>query len=661
MNLSFELSGSQINGARDYQEDAFLITHLGESGNGEGASLVIVADGMGGHAAGNVASNMAVQTFNKYLTANYPTEEMPRILRESVMAANGSITETVRETAALKGMGCTLVAVVLEKDKMWWVSVGDSNLYLLRDKKLTKKNADHSYGGFLDKMAAAGKPVEPEEGFSRNMLMSALTGDEIAEIDCPENPLELQAGDRIVIATDGLNTLTEGKLIQFSEWSKTPKEYCETLLKAVDDEKLPRQDNTTAVVCDCTAKGGAQPAEPPPPPKEERKADEDDTQPTIPRADVEAAMAEAEAARVAEHDEEAARARKKRLTLAVGIIGVAAIGAAAGWLMLNRPARQTHPEPMTQAGGPQPATPAPTPAEKPKPALVQAPAKQTTAPAEPASAPPSAASAPGEAPAKAEEGHATAQTTAGVKPAAKPETFRDHLKSGGEGPEMVWIPAGSYEMGAPPTSIRFNERPQHEVHVPRFAMSVYEVTFDQYARFARATGHRLPAFVGRDRKTYPVVNVSWDDAVSYARWLSEQTGHHYHLPSEAEWEYAASAGTMTDYWWGQQIGHDHAECFGCNTGAPPGMPTKVGSFAPNPFGVYDTAGNVAEWVYDCYHPNYQGAPSDGSVWKGGDCSERVIRGGAYDTPPPSLRSRARDKMPSNQGYDDVGIRLARDP
>ena len=141
---TFDISGAQIDGARDYQEDAFLITHLGE---GEGGSLVIVADGMGGHAAGNVASNMAVQTFNKHLTGNFPSEHLPQLLNEAILQANNSISETVRETAALKGMGCTLVAIVLEENRLRWVSVGDSHLYICRDGQLRKLNADHSYGG----------------------------------------------------------------------------------------------------------------------------------------------------------------------------------------------------------------------------------------------------------------------------------------------------------------------------------------------------------------------------------------------------------------------------------------------------------------------------------------------------------------------------------
>ena len=112
MGFTFDISGSQINGARDYQEDAYLITHLSDD-SGEGASLVVVADGMGGHAAGNVASNMAVQTFNKYLTGNFPSEKLHEVLRNAALAANQSITETVTETPALRGMGCTLVGALL--------------------------------------------------------------------------------------------------------------------------------------------------------------------------------------------------------------------------------------------------------------------------------------------------------------------------------------------------------------------------------------------------------------------------------------------------------------------------------------------------------------------------------------------------------------------
>ncbi|MGH7461832.1 MAG: PP2C family protein-serine/threonine phosphatase, partial [Longimicrobiales bacterium] len=239
MTLQFELAGAQIDGARDYQEDAFLITHLTDA-NGNPSSLVIVADGMGGHAAGNVASNMAVQAFNKHVSANYPAENPGKILRECVLRANKSIKETTAETPALAGMGCTMVAAILEAGKLWWASVGDSHLYLIRNKELIKKNADHSYGGFLDRMAAAGTPVEPEPGLARNMLMSAVTGDDINEIDAPDTSFQLQTGDRVLLCSDGMDTLSTGKIIQFSEWSEAPKECAEALLKAVEDAAMPR-------------------------------------------------------------------------------------------------------------------------------------------------------------------------------------------------------------------------------------------------------------------------------------------------------------------------------------------------------------------------------------------------------------------------------------
>ncbi|MEQ8233222.1 MAG: protein phosphatase 2C domain-containing protein, partial [Gammaproteobacteria bacterium] len=248
--VSYDIAGSQIDGARDYQEDAFLITHLGDSEAETSASMCIVADGMGGHAAGNVASNMAVQTFNRHLSKNYPSSELASVLYDAVLQANGSITATVAETAALKGMGCTLVACVIERNQLRWVSVGDSHLYLLRDDTLRKMNADHSYGGFLDRMAAAGTPVEAEAGFSRNMLMSALTGDDIAEIDCPGEPLTLTGGDRVILSSDGLDTLPADDIIAIANQAPTAKNCVDALLQAVTDADAPRQDNTTIIVID---------------------------------------------------------------------------------------------------------------------------------------------------------------------------------------------------------------------------------------------------------------------------------------------------------------------------------------------------------------------------------------------------------------------------
>ena len=158
-----------------------------------------------------------------------------------------------------------MVSGIFHEGKVWWVSVGDSHLYLIRDRELSKKNEDHSYGGYLDRMAAQGMEIEPEPGLSRNMLMSAMTGDDIAEIDCPNDHVQLLPGDRLIIASDGLDTLSDGTIIQMSAWSQTPKNAVEALLKAVEDADRPRQDNTTVIVIDVMDRDadGSAPATPP--------------------------------------------------------------------------------------------------------------------------------------------------------------------------------------------------------------------------------------------------------------------------------------------------------------------------------------------------------------------------------------------------------------
>src|SRR5919106_5183579 len=154
------------------------------------------------------------------------------------------------------------------------------------------------------------------------------------------------------------------------------------------------------------------------------------------------------------------------------------------------------------------------------------------------------------------------------------------------GPEMVVIPQGEFRMGDIQGSGSADERPVHMVHIPRpFAMGRYAIIFDEYDLFAQATGREQPADKGWGRGRRPVINVSWKEAVAYAAWLSEQTGKRYRLPTEAEWEYAARAGTETAYWWGNEIGTNRANCDGC--GSPWGgqQTAPVGSFQPNPWGL----------------------------------------------------------------------------
>jgi formylglycine-generating enzyme required for sulfatase activity/serine/threonine protein phosphatase PrpC len=629
--LTFDIAGAQIDGARDYQEDAFLITRLSDSSGERQASMVIVADGMGGHAAGNVASNMAVQTFNKHLTSNFPSESLPSVLREATLQANQSITETVRETAALKGMGCTLVCTLIEDRNLRWVSVGDSHLYVIREKELKKANADHSYGGFLAKMAEQGKAIEPEAGFSRNMLMSALTGDEIADIDCPESPFELQAGDRIIIASDGLDTLSHGKLLTYMESTATAKECVDALLKGVQEAKMPRQDNTTVVVILVGEKQNAAPSI-----AAASESRHDHTGPSR-LANVASAPPPSPRRATIPVDTTPEPSSLGKTLAVVGVLVVFALGGGYWFWQQSQPKEVA---PLPELALPDPAA---APVEEAATTDTTSDATEEVAAAE---TPP------------ADEVTTTESEAAPVVTAA-PTTGTGKTFQDGPGPLMVQLPAGSFMMGSPDSAADFSERPQHAVKIAAFAISVYEITIAEYLKFVRATGRRPPKTEDLDPAGHPVFFVSWDDALAYTQWLSKQTGHDYRLPSEAQWEYAARGGTSGNYWWGRDLGSNKAHCIACDSGLDPRLPTKVGRFSPNPYGIYDTAGNLQEWVYDCFHENYDGAPSDGSVFEGGDCSHRVIRGGAFSSGPKALRSAARDKLQSTVGNDGVGIRVVR--
>jgi formylglycine-generating enzyme required for sulfatase activity len=251
-----------------------------------------------------------------------------------------------------------------------------------------------------------------------------------------------------------------------------------------------------------------------------------------------------------------------------------------------------------------------------------------------------------------------------AQPAAGPaalRTVRDRLADGGAGPLMVVIPAGTFGMGSRGLSGEPNERPEHQVQVDGFLIGATEVTFTDFDRFVRAAGRRSPDDFGWGRGRRPVVDVTWDDAQDYAQWLSRQTGRRYRLTSEAEWEFAARGGTDSSYWWGHAPESGRALCFGCGTPLDGRSTAPVGSFEANPFGLHDTAGNVLEWTQDCYQPNYDGAPSDGSAWVSPGCSARVARGGAFNRPAKSMRSAARVEFPPDTRVNMLGFRLARDP
>ncbi len=243
----------------------------------------------------------------------------------------------------------------------------------------------------------------------------------------------------------------------------------------------------------------------------------------------------------------------------------------------------------------------------------------------------------------------------------------DVFKDCAECPEMVVIPAGDFMMGSPDDEggRDGDEGPRHHVTVRRhFAVGRYEVTFEEWYACVEDGGcsrlHDEDEVWERELGRRPMIGVNWEDAQAYVRWLREKTDKEYRLLSEAEWEYVARAGTETRYTWGDEVGRNRANCDGCGSRWDSEKTSPVGSFEANGYGLYDVHGNVWEWVEDCWHENYAGAPTDGSAWtSGGDCGSRVLRGGSWDVKPRYLRSAARDShLPGYRGNDYAGFRVA---
>ncbi|MCB2055312.1 MAG: SUMF1/EgtB/PvdO family nonheme iron enzyme [Geminicoccaceae bacterium] len=208
-------------------------------------------------------------------------------------------------------------------------------------------------------------------------------------------------------------------------------------------------------------------------------------------------------------------------------------------------------------------------------------------------------------------------------------------------PEMVVVPAGSFQLGSPASesSRRAEEGPQRRVcFAEPFAIGRFEVTWRQYSACVSAGACRSPGARAGD---LPVEGVGYEDARAYAAWLVRRTGRPYRLPSEAEWEYAARGGTGTAYFWGASSGSGHAVCADCGTRYDFDGPAPVGSFPANAFGLHDMAGNVWEWVADCWNESHEGARSDGTARRDGNCRKRVLKGGSYESRPHVLRSAAR--------------------
>ncbi len=292
---------------------------------------------------------------------------------------------------------------------------------------------------------------------------------------------------------------------------------------------------------------------------------------------------------------------------------------------------------------PQPSPPA-SPATPPAASQTQAmgPASPVTPPAAPQTQP-----APSVAP-------AGKQAALPPQPAS-PATPTTALTAAVREPEMNVLRGGSFIMGS---NDDVTEKPTHQVTIKPFAISQYPASVREWNQCAAA---KACAFVATGKDDAPITNVSWSDAKQFVAWLAGATRKAYRLPSEAEWEYAARGGTQTRYWWGDQFQPGMANCKNCTDIAAAEQPIKVGSFKPNPFGLYDMGGGVDQWVEDCWHKNYQGAPSDGSPWVEGDCASHVIRSGSWKNDAHYARAANRDSYDTNVRYPTHGFRVALSP
>jgi formylglycine-generating enzyme required for sulfatase activity/class 3 adenylate cyclase len=350
----------------------------------------------------------------------------------------------------------------------------------------------------------------------------------------------------------------------------------------------------------------------------------------------------------------AARGGRVRLgLLGAGTIIAVGIGAG-GWYLWEHLTVQSGR--LVAAGAQAPAPPyhaatpvvAPDQHDAPPPPAISGPDPPTAA------APPGPASAsivpvpPAPAPAHTEQ-----TQTAAVSP--RLETAQSDAPHAIAEPEMVSIAGGTLRMGSNEDP---SEQPVHAVTVGSFLMAKYLVTVRQWRECVRA---KACGYVPTGDDDAPVNNVSWADAQQFVAWLSQATQQHYRLPSEGEWEYAARAGTNTRYWWGNAMKPGLADCKGCGGPSEAVQPAKVGALPANPFGLHDIGGGLAEWVDDCWHKDYHGAPADGSAWLGPDCRERVLRGGSWRNDPSYVRSASRDHYDASVRYPTHGIRLARSP
>ena len=233
------------------------------------------------------------------------------------------------------------------------------------------------------------------------------------------------------------------------------------------------------------------------------------------------------------------------------------------------------------------------------------------------------------------------------------------IKDCAQCPELVQIPAGVFSMGS--QGGHWSERPVHRVTIAQpFALGKYEVTVGQWQACVDAGACASMPSMQNVTENSPVHDVHWNEVQNFLKWLSQMSGQTYRLPTEAEWEYAARGGTKTRYWWGDAIGARNANCEDCGGSWDRKTPAQVGSYEANPFGLHDMNGGVMEWVADCWYPDYQDAPTDGSARESGDCSQRVLRGGSWRNDQTYATVSSRLSYDRSVRYYTNGFRVARD-
>jgi formylglycine-generating enzyme required for sulfatase activity/class 3 adenylate cyclase len=350
------------------------------------------------------------------------------------------------------------------------------------------------------------------------------------------------------------------------------------------------------------------------------------------------------------------RMRRRREKVLIFLLAISTVIIAGGalWYILQQRANRTADQAAAPPSSAAPA--APKPAEPPPAVKQAAPAPSPTPDVKEAA--PALSHTPGvkEAAPAAPTAPAVQQPAPQPSPAAKTAAAptAPQPSASVREPEMVALQGGSFSMGSNDDA---SERPVHRVTVKPFSIGKYPVTVREWNACAEA---KKCGFTAAGKEDAPVTNVSWTDAKQYAVWLEDATKKPYRLPSEAEWEFAARGGTQTKYWWGDQMQSGMAGCKDCgDAGAE--LPTKVGSFKPNAFGLYDMGGGVDQWVEDCWHKTYQGAPTDGTAWISGDCSSHVMRSGSWKNDARYVRPSNRDSYDTNVRYPTHGFRVALSP